>query len=578
MKTRKCVRRCLLVATLAGTPLSVAGAETPSVQKTAPQEQRTTLWPIVATALRKVPQPAKRVSDIQLTQYQPGLNGTNGKTSTVNGELRKLFQKNGRPMPSMRTRDLPNANSSAIRMVRHRKDVPEPPESSQEEQAKKPSLLKRFFNRFKAKPSDKDEFLSPGQAAAPAIPSPPPIVFDEGSNTRSGSTGNSVPARVTGFQKGNGQSMFGISQSRIATTSNDDLAQPLIQVTQLAPAESPKGNQPAQKPAGSDSQYQHPTQHQVLVDDGFVNPFGESVPASDDDTLLDLDLLIETSISKNIESPLPTLPEDASELAADQNPFVQEAAAASPQQQPVARQSDATGNIAAELTEESTVSAQTEEVVTDIQPTRTIALETDSETTTNQTQHESEESSVTAKQSQFADEAKSEPIGTSDSETTSKAAWRPSAEAVAGGRVLETPIELKPDPERHRQLSDQARREEQLYRISSRSGQAGFKGFCPVALRDRRELLDGRSEYSSKYGLRTYDFSSPEAQAAFEANPTRYAPAGAGSDVVLLVNTNEEVAGILDFSLWYRDRLYMFRSRETQAIFSGNPQRYASQY
>jgi hypothetical protein len=105
-------------------------------------------------------------------------------------------------------------------------------------------------------------------------------------------------------------------------------------------------------------------------------------------------LLIETSISKNIESPLPTLPEDASELAADQNPFVQEAAAASPQQQPVARQSDATGNIAAELTEESTVSAQTEEVVTDIQPTRTIALETDSETTTNQTQHESEESSV----------------------------------------------------------------------------------------------------------------------------------------------------------------------------------------
>jgi YHS domain-containing protein len=144
--------------------------------------------------------------------------------------------------------------------------------------------------------------------------------------------------------------------------------------------------------------------------------------------------------------------------------------------------------------------------------------------------------------------------------------------------VLETPIELKPDPERHRQLSDQARREEQLYRISSRSGQAGFKGFCPVALRDRRELLDGRSEYSSKYGLRTYDFSSPEAQAAFEANPTRYAPTGAGSDVVLLVNTNEEVAGILDFSLWYRDRLYMFRSRETQAIFSGNPQRYASQY
>jgi YHS domain-containing protein len=149
---------------------------------------------------------------------------------------------------------------------------------------------------------------------------------------------------------------------------------------------------------------------------------------------------------------------------------------------------------------------------------------------------------------------------------------------VAKGRALATLIELKPDPERLRQLSDRARREEQLYRIMSRTGQIGFKGFCPVVLRNDRELTDGRKEYHSKFGLMTYEFSSPEAKATFDANPARYAPAGGGSDVVLLVNTNEEVAGILDFSLWYRDRLYMFRSRETQAIFSGDPQRYASQY
>jgi YHS domain-containing protein len=152
------------------------------------------------------------------------------------------------------------------------------------------------------------------------------------------------------------------------------------------------------------------------------------------------------------------------------------------------------------------------------------------------------------------------------------------AEAVAKGRELATPIELKPNPERLRQLSDKARREAQLYRIMSRTGQAGFKGFCPVALRNQRELLDGREEYQFRFGLKTYYFSSPEARDTFEANPARYAPAGGGSDVVLLVNTNEKVDGILDYSLWDRDRLYMFRSRETQAIFSQDPQKYASQY
>ena len=131
---------------------------------------------------------------------------------------------------------------------------------------------------------------------------------------------------------------------------------------------------------------------------------------------------------------------------------------------------------------------------------------------------------------------------------------------------------------RTRVTSEQARREEQRAQIARRSGQFGFKGFCPVQLRDHRELVDANSQIVGNFGLQEYTFSSMQAKAAFDADPSRYAPAAGGSDVVLLVNTGEEQPGMLDYSLWYRDRLYLFRSRETMAQFSQDPSRFANQY
>lgn len=123
-----------------------------------------------------------------------------------------------------------------------------------------------------------------------------------------------------------------------------------------------------------------------------------------------------------------------------------------------------------------------------------------------------------------------------------------------------------------------ARRQQQRYLILSRAGRTGFKGFCPVALRETRMLRDSSKNHPARFGLKTYHFSSDDARLRFEADPARYAPAAGGSDVVLLANTGEETEGSLDFCLWYRDRLYMFRSRETQAIFSSDPARFANQY
>ncbi len=588
MRTRKSVQQCLLAATLAATPVYVVAAETAPNDRNSEQSKSEALRPVDGAALKTVPQSNRDSSGIQLTQYQPD---ANQQRSTVNGELRKLFHKNGQSMPSMRPQDLPNTNSPTIRMVRHKTDASRP-SALPDEEAKKPGLLKRFLNTFKAKtPNQGDGLTAPdqtGHSAIPAVPPPPPIVFEENSDARQ--TSNSVPAQTAGYQKGNGQSVFGANRPSAATVSDQNTAQAPIPQPPLPPTNTPLTSQPAaQTPAGSDAGDHQKPQHQVIRGDSFVVPFDEPDLASEEDTLLDLDSLInEPGIARN-ENQSPA--QNTDESLVDQNPIVQESAAGpQPSLPPQAAERDlpnspltgyqlnTNGQVSTEQYDESTSSSQAPVVVTRIQPARVPKQNQEPETAAVQTEREVGQTADMETQSQIVRIPLLEPQDTSLSQVTPKADRAPSAEAVTEGRELATPIELKPEPERLRQLSDNARREAQLYRIMSRTGQAGFKGFCPVVLRNKRELRDGRKEFQSTFGLMTYNFSSPEAKSAFDANPARYAPAGGGSDVVLLVNTNEEVAGILDFSLWYNDRLYMFRSQETQAIFSQDPQKYSSQY
>lgn len=167
-------------------------------------------------------------------------------------------------------------------------------------------------------------------------------------------------------------------------------------------------------------------------------------------------------------------------------------------------------------------------------------------------------------------------IPAADTTTTTPAAEA----AVPPAETAETaPKPLQSvDTERLQQTAEKERRSRQMRMIQSRPGQMGFKGFCPVELRDRRELTETNPEFVATFGLQTYTFSSLAAKAAFEADPSRYAPAAGGSDVVLLVNSGEEQPGMLDYALWYRDRLYLFRSRETMNMFNKDPLRFANQY
>lgn len=113
--------------------------------------------------------------------------------------------------------------------------------------------------------------------------------------------------------------------------------------------------------------------------------------------------------------------------------------------------------------------------------------------------------------------------------------------------------------------------EDKFARIRERRGQTGLKGFCPVMLRDQRELVDARPEFAIEFNGVTYFVSSAEALETFAADPVKYAPAAAGCDIIHRDLTGEELPGSLDHAVWYRGRLYMFATAETLETFVAAP-------
>lgn len=114
-------------------------------------------------------------------------------------------------------------------------------------------------------------------------------------------------------------------------------------------------------------------------------------------------------------------------------------------------------------------------------------------------------------------------------------------------------------------------RESKLSLIAARKGQKGLKGFCPVVLRDHRDLVDAREDYQAEFNGKTYSFSSFEAMQIFAHSPEKYAPAARGNDVIHLALTGESLEGSLDHAVWYKGRLYLFASAETMETFVAAP-------
>ncbi|WP_437200741.1 hypothetical protein [Planctomicrobium sp. SH664] len=125
--------------------------------------------------------------------------------------------------------------------------------------------------------------------------------------------------------------------------------------------------------------------------------------------------------------------------------------------------------------------------------------------------------------------------------------------------------------------SDAGNPQSKMERIAARKDLPGLKGFCPVVLRDHRDLVDSNPAFSVIYNGKRYEFSSVAAMETFLHEPTKYAPAAAGNDVIHLALTGEPQAGSLEHAVWYKGRLYLFSGVETMETFVAAPSGHATE-
>lgn len=141
----------------------------------------------------------------------------------------------------------------------------------------------------------------------------------------------------------------------------------------------------------------------------------------------------------------------------------------------------------------------------------------------------------------------------------------------------EQKMETLPAPTPARKIATSDHRdpiEKKLALIASRGNIKGLKGFCSVALRENRLLVDARPEFSSSFKSMNYQFASLENKLKFDREPAKYAPAAGGSDIVLLVDQQDDKEGTLDFASWYKGRLYLFSSKTNMDVFMKTPALY----
>ena len=137
----------------------------------------------------------------------------------------------------------------------------------------------------------------------------------------------------------------------------------------------------------------------------------------------------------------------------------------------------------------------------------------------------------------------------------------------------ETELTLQaPEPQPQIKVQPKAEvKQSKMEMIASRSGQTGLKGFCPVKLRDSRDLVDANDNFAAIYNDKKYSFSDSEALQKFIAQPEMYAPANQGVDIIHYSLTGEELEGTLDYAVWFKGRLYLFSSPETMETFVAAP-------
>ena len=586
----------------------------------------------LAAALTMSGSHATTALGFQQAQYQPGQPGQNipKGNSKVTEELNRMFQENGQRMPSMNANELPNAAVAPQGQVRplHTPNQLQAnpvswshPQSKETGSSRKQSALGRFFGKLRGDKSNSNPDYQP--PVPPVLPESTdrsaqvqnrvasPIPSQSGAPARAANAPVPVPPTSSAAGQRIEYTQPGSAPSFMSTAG----AAKVIQKQPLA-APSPGAkfqDQLRHENSGEMARTQQnarTTTPEVAVKsapiDAFEAPFGDSAESLEKTELLDLDSLIEIPaaatqpVASAARKTNPQEPKTSAGARAAQEPA--EPASESGESTAGAKVGEEMVPAAADV---ESVVAPEENPFTGVQLNPPDGQFLESQEQTNGVDvgsfgqpaapMEDFNSNLPAIDTKAAGadleliETPAEELVEPTEDATPAKSTTPANTAGRGelqpnvddseAITADVPEALNDaETSRVRQMAEQERRQRQQRQIQARAGQTGFKGFCPVALRERRELVDTNEKFTSTFGLETYKFSSAESKAAFDIDPSRYVPAASGSDVVMLVNSGEEQAGRLDYALWYRDRLYLFRSSETMTLFSKDPQRFASQY
>lgn len=116
--------------------------------------------------------------------------------------------------------------------------------------------------------------------------------------------------------------------------------------------------------------------------------------------------------------------------------------------------------------------------------------------------------------------------------------------------------------------------DERLRKLADAPEKTGLKGFCPVALRQKGQLIETKPQFNAVYQGQKFHFSSIAAKAAFEKEPQLFVPVHTGMDGVALLDEDESLPGSLDHAVWYQGHLYLFANRTNREIFVSDPELY----
>lgn len=100
----------------------------------------------------------------------------------------------------------------------------------------------------------------------------------------------------------------------------------------------------------------------------------------------------------------------------------------------------------------------------------------------------------------------------------------------------------------------------------------GLKGYCPVSLYQQRQWIKGRTEFAVEHQGLTYLLANESLASEFRQHAERYAPQLLGCDPVTYFKDGRAVPGSIRLAVYFENRLYLFASEETRAVFRESPE------